>query len=307
VSFSRGENASGEAKANMVSFLGSYRKTNPMVENYPDQLEPADDAVIWRFMKMNRFSDLIVSGELYFCRADRFPDKSEGLSPEEYLPILGLNPLDLHDRRQLDDSIGCLAQFREAFYINCWHLFREETCKMWKEYGEDGVAICSRYGLLKAALDKMADRAFIGQIRYGSKHLTGWNLFRFITTKRLKYADEREVRAFLWIIDPHAGVNRHIDVDNRVHTRPLTPPAADRVADGHRRRVDLQQLITEIVVTPWASPSTSDEVTSILKTNAYLISVKPSTLTRYRELLPCSYMVDTNIVGNLVSGELSVD
>jgi hypothetical protein len=262
------------------------------VEKYPDQIEPPDDAVIWRFMKMNRFSELIASGEFYFCRADRFSDESEGLPPEEYLPILGLNPLDLNDRRQLDDSIGCMAQFREAFYINCWHLFREETCKMWKEYGEDGVAICSRYGLLKAALNRLADRAYIGQIRYGSKHLTGWNTLRFITTKQLKYADEREVRAFLWIIDPYAGINRHYDLENRIHTRPLTPPPADRVADGHLRKIDLHQLITEIVVTPWAAPCTMGEVSDILQGNGYTIPFQPSALTRYRELLPCTQLSD---------------
>ena len=42
------------------------------IETYPDQLEPASpDAVIWRFMKMERFSDVMKTGELYFCRADR--------------------------------------------------------------------------------------------------------------------------------------------------------------------------------------------------------------------------------------------
>lgn len=199
--------------------------------------------------------------------------------------ILGLNPLDLLDRHKLDDSIGCAAQFREAFFISCWHLFREETCKMWEEYGKDGVAVCSRYGLLESALNDMDDRAFLGLVRYGSKHLTGWNVLRFITTKRMKYADEREVRAWLWIMDPHAGINRHIDINNRVHTRPLTPPP-DRVLNGHRRRVDLDGLLTGIVVTPWASSTTFDEVNLVVKDSGYKIPVEPSALTRFRGLLP---------------------
>jgi hypothetical protein len=87
-------------------------------------------------------------------------------------------------------------------------------------------AVCSQYRLLKSALNAMSDRAYIGLVRYGSEHLRGarWNLFRFITTKRIDYADEQEVRAFLWIMDPFAGINRHIDADNRVHPLPLTPP-----------------------------------------------------------------------------------
>jgi hypothetical protein len=258
------------------------------IEPYPDQLAPeSQDVVIWRFMNMAKFRDLMVTGELYFCRADRFAnDEREGLPPEEYLPaLLRLNPLDVHDQQELDHHVGSGAQFRESFYISCWHLFRNETNKMWKEYGEDGVAICSRYYLLKSALDAMDDRAFLGLVRYGSKHLRGFNLFRFITTKRAEYEDEQEVRAMLWIMDPLATMNRHFDVDNRAHPCPLTQPP-DRVLPGHKRRVDLQALITEIVVTPWASPATFDEVNRLAKSNGYTIPLRPSGLSRYRELLP---------------------
>jgi hypothetical protein len=143
----------------------------------------------------------------------------------------------------------------------------------------------SRYRLLKTALDAMEDRAYLGLVRYGSKHLTGWNVLRFITTKRTRYADEREVRAFLWIADPMAGINRHIDGENRIHPLPLTPPP-DRVFKSHRRKVDLQALITEIVITPWASPSTLDEVNELVGSSGCTIPVHPSSLTRYRDMLP---------------------
>lgn len=257
------------------------------LEAYVGQLEPEDqDAVIWRFVNMKKFRDFMDTQELYFCRADLFKDQSEGLPPENYKPFPHLNPLDLSDRRQVDDSIGCVAQFREAFYVNCWHLFREETCKMWQQYAEDGVAICSRYRLLKSELDAMKDRAFIGLVRYGSAHMEGWNLCRFITHKRIEYAEEQEVRAWLWIIDPHASGSRHVDVENRVHTRPLTPPPPDRVLNGHRRRVSLQTLVTGIVVSPWASSTMTDEVKQLVRDARYAIPVESSALTRYRELLP---------------------
>jgi hypothetical protein len=68
---------------------------------------------------------------------------------------------------------------------------------MWGQYGNAGVAICSHYGLLKAAVDAMPDRAMLGLVRYSFDHV-GWNILRFITTKRPKFADEREVRALIW-------------------------------------------------------------------------------------------------------------
>jgi len=259
------------------------------LETYPDQLEPSNqDAAVWRFMNMRKFRDLLTTAELYFCRADLFTnDEREGLPPEEYLATLGLNPLDINERRELLHTIGSDAQFREGFYINCWHLFREETAQMWKVFGDNGVAICSRYDLLKSALSAIEDRAYVGLVRYGSEHLIDqrWNLFRLITTKRLQYAEEREVRAFLWIMDPNAGINRHIDADNRLHPCPLTPPPP-HVLKAHRRRVELKQLVTRIVVSPWASSATRDEVEQLVRDSGYTIPVQVSELARYQALLP---------------------
>ncbi len=260
------------------------------IESYPDQLEPENqDAVIWRFINMRKFRDLMTTAELYFCRADLFLDEREGLPPEEYLATFGLDPYDVNDRRELLNHIGSDAQFREGFYVNCWYLFREETSQMWEDYGSEGVAITSRYQLLKSALNPLSDRAYIGLVRYGARHLIGKrvNLFRYITTKRIKYAHEQEVRAFLWIMDPHAGINRHYDENNRVHPVPLTPPA-DYVSKGERRKVDLQSLLTGIVVSPWASSNTLSEINQLAKAKGYAVPVGPSALTRFREVLPSS-------------------
>jgi hypothetical protein len=257
------------------------------IEIYPDQLEPEDpNVVIWRFMDLWKFRNLMTTGELFFCRADKFNDEREGLPPEKYLATLGLNPFDINERQQLIHTIGSDAQFRQSFYVTCWHLFREETCKMWKDYG-DGVAVCSRYVLLKATMNTMSDRAYIGLVRYGSEHLIGkrWNLFRLITTKRMEYAAEQEVRAFLWITDPLDGGNRHIDENNRVHPLPLIDPPAN--VSGYRRKVDLKSLLTGVVVSPWASSTTLDEVRQVVTGNGYSIPVQASELTQYRSLLPC--------------------
>lgn len=156
---------------------------------------------------------------------------------------------------------------------------------MWKEYGTDGVAITSQYTLLKSALNAMSDRAFIGRVRYGSQHLIGRtaNLFRYITTKRREYAQEQEVRAFLWIPDPLALGNRHIDGEDRLHPLPLTPPNVSR---GERRRVDLDSLVTSVVVSPWASAHTVEDVIHSVKSCGYKFPVRQSELSRYAEFLP---------------------
>jgi hypothetical protein len=43
-----------------------------LVEPNATLLEASDDAVIWRFMDLRKFRDLMASEELYFRRADLF-------------------------------------------------------------------------------------------------------------------------------------------------------------------------------------------------------------------------------------------
>lgn len=166
------------------------------VSLFTDALEPDDQqAVVWRFMDIEKLTNLVTTSELFFCRADLFKDdEREGLPPEDYFPVSGMHRLDVRDAVELNNHVGSLAQFRQAFFISCWCLMGEETGTMWNKFAKDGVAISSQYRSLKAALASLEDDVLIGQIRYGSNHLTGWNVHRFITTKRLEYAQEREMR-----------------------------------------------------------------------------------------------------------------
>ena len=258
------------------------------VELFTDGREPDNpDAVVWRFLNMWKFEDFIGTGELFFNRADRFPqDDLEGLPPNAYRHAPGLHPLDINDMQDTNNAIASIAQFRESFYVNCWYLFDEERASMWQEYGADGVAIASRYSLLKAALEPIPDRPHLGLVRYGSKHLTGWNTQRFITTKREEFAHEREVRALLWIMDPFAGGNRHFDINNRAYDRPLTPPPPDRVKDFHRRSIDVQALVTGIVVSPYAAESRLAEVEKLIRSEGYTFPARRSDLARFPSVPP---------------------
>jgi hypothetical protein len=214
-------------------------------------------------MDLRKFRDLMASEELYFRRADLFADKSEGLPPEQYARrVLGLDPYDIRDRVSLNHHLGSLAQHRECYYVSCWHLFRQEELNMWEQYGHDGVAVCSRNGLLKSALDGMIDKTHLGLVRYGTDHLANtFNAIEFITTKQVRYSPEREVRAWLTVIDPLAGGNRHIDLNNFPHPVPLeVNPRHSWVPEFTRRRIDLRSLVTDVVISPWAEADAVEEI-----------------------------------------------
>jgi hypothetical protein len=230
--------------------------------------------------------DLIETGQLYFRRSDKLDDEHEGIPPEEFArQSLGLNAYDINDIQKLNNDLGSTAQFRQAFYINCWYLFDQETVGMWANYAKDGVAIVSRYSLLKTVLEPITDRTFLGLLRYGWSLGTRWNTLRFITTKREEYAAEREVRALLWLVNSGDGVNRHIDIDNRVHPRPVYDPP-ESLPLGVKREVDIQTLICEVVITPKAPPELLNEVQSMMRQAGLTVAVRPSLLTQYAHFLP---------------------
>jgi len=257
------------------------------VEQFTDGVEPDDsDGAIWRFMELWKFHDLIDSGQLFFRRSDKLEDVDEGVPPEEFArQALGLNPYDINDIQKLNHDLGSTAQFRQAFCINCWYLFEHETAAMWAKYGHDGVAIVSRYSLLKAALDPLRDRPHLGLVRYGWQPGTRWNLLRFITTKQKRYAHEREVRALLWILNSGDSINRHFDIDNRVHARPIYDPPVT-LPEGVKRPIDLAMLITEVVVTPKAATGMLEEVEALMRGAGLGAQVRASNLTPYARFLP---------------------
>lgn len=249
---------------------------------YLNQIEPSEDAVIWRFIDLRKFRDLMSSEELYFRRADLFSDKSEGLPPEQYaMHVLGLDPYDINDRVSLNNHLGFLAQNRESYYITCWQLRGQETLDMWEQYGHDGVAVCSRYGLLKSAMDRLPDEAHTGLVHYGTAHLAHtYNTLEFITTKQLQYSGEQEVRAWLTAIDPLAGGNRHIDLNGFPHPIALDlNPRHPWVPDCKRRRIDLRSLLTGVVISPWTEAQAVEEIKLWVKLKGFPDSLKHSGLT----------------------------
>jgi hypothetical protein len=251
------------------------------VLSYVNRLEPNEEATIWRFMDLRKFRDLMASEELYFRRADLFSDQSEGLPPEQYARrVLRLDPYDINDRVSLNNHLGFLAQNRESYYISCWHLYRQETLDMWEQYGHDGVAVCSKYGLLKSALDGLLDEAYVGLVRYGTDHLANtFNVLEFITTKQSQYAQDCEVRAWLTVSDPLSGGNRHFDLNNFPHPMPLDlNPRHSWVPDCKRRRINLRALITDVVISPWAEEDAVEEIKLWVKSKGFPDSIKSSQL-----------------------------
>jgi len=232
-------------------------------------------------MDLPKFRDLFANEDLYFRRTDLFKeiDPEEALPPDDYVRASrGLLKYDLHDELTLNENQAFSRQISEAHYIQCWQIYEGETLDMWARYG-NGVAIFSRFDLLKSSLNVMVDNVMVGLVRYGDEP-TRYNFFNFLFLKRKHFDKERELRIVLTCYDPVGGANRHIDLNGFPHREPLYEnPLHEWVHECKRCRVDLKTLVTEIRTSPWATKRELDEVNDWMKGKNFSCPVNPSELT----------------------------
>lgn len=245
---------------------------------HPDLPMPDDDDIIWRYFKPNRFAHLMQSSRLHFCRCDLFADEDEGLPTDEYIRwVCNHEPVG-----DFNHVKGMLEQHKEANFASCWYNFNTETAKMWVMYGRKGVAVVSRFGRFTRVLNSLPDRVMVGPIKYSEAYF-GFNVLRFITTKRMSFDWEREIRALIWVPE-WAGQLRHLDEQNKSYPKPLTPPPP-QVPSGLLRHVDLPQLVERVVVSPEADDATLREVKTLVSDAGLTVLVEKSGLCGYTGLI----------------------
>jgi hypothetical protein len=192
---------------------------------------PADLTVpIWRYMDIDKFTDLLASKTLYLARADCFSDKFEGLLPaatKEAWPALA----------------EWIRDARSQTFVSCWQLNTHESDLMWTGYlgKKNGVVVQSTYQRLTTAFAPCHEAVFVGTIGYMDYDvavLEEWkrhpNVFAPILHKRLEYKDDREIRVVLNTMSDIAlrargagekGVRIPIDVDMLIDQVRLMPGA----------------------------------------------------------------------------------
>ena len=126
---------------------------------------------------------------------------------------------------------------------------------MWERYGK-GVCIFSRFDLMRAQLDPMLDPITVGVVRYLESPADPYNTIQFLFTKRGHFDREKEIRIMLQCYDPMANPNRYLDVNNVTSREPRDElnKLHEWVQPCKRRRIDLKSLVTEIRLSPWATP-----------------------------------------------------
>jgi hypothetical protein len=235
---------------------------NMIVKDNRIESPPHGNTVIWRYLSLDKFLDLLISKELFFSNSASMTDKYEGLVPkrnQEYL----LRQLKKEGYSKKEADIESQSRFymtnslRELTLINCWTINQHESYALWKIYlggAKSGVAIKTTVGKLKRAIqlgkDPYDEDIFISKVNYTDfiKDAPD-NRFNVITTKNRFYEYEKELRLFIF----------HYPLSEGGETPPYKVPI------GRRLKIDLDELIDELYLSPFTGRWFDNSMIELIK------------------------------------------
>ena len=199
-----------------------------MYTNNPNIKLPANpETVVWKYLDLSKFLDLLLSQKMFMSRSDKFEDQYEGTFSEptfeEIKRIAENNP----------KFLDYYKQHREKVAISSWHTNEYESFAMWQIFtkNNEGLAIQSTIGRLKSALASERNyEQFIGEVNYidyKKEHIPFEDSFFPFLFKRKSFQYEREIRILT-------------DVSNQKMI----------LNDGLKIQVDINQLIEKIYIHP---------------------------------------------------------
>jgi hypothetical protein len=159
---------------------------------------PPDDTVLWRYLDLLRFMEIIQRRKLWFSSASKFEDPLEGTWTDGELNQVN----ELYGREEAKAWLSGSLKERAAIYVNCWRQGSNESMAMWDIYGKNGasVAIKSTVGLLKKALTNERNDIHIARVQYvDPRRLSMANgPLMLCSRKSSSYEHENEVRVLVF-------------------------------------------------------------------------------------------------------------
>lgn len=249
--------------------------------------------ILWRFMDLSKFLDLILSKKITLVRPELFEDVYEG-SPVPLTKALSKffkieNTENEKLLKQKAQAMFRLIKYRA--YINCWHLNEHESAGMWKLYctTNDAIAIKTKVAKLKDSLDitscQVISSLQFGKVEYDADNNNKLNnianydgttiptqqsisLSECFFIKRKSFEHEKEFR--IMAINSN-GLNLN-DIDKpEEELKEMGPPII-------RISCDIESMIEEIIISPTAGSWFYDVVKNVTDKLGYNFKITQSKL-----------------------------
>lgn len=237
-------------------------------------IAPNPNAILWRYMELDRFQSMLERKALFFCRAGKFSDPFEGSLPKKEYEnrIKSQRQADAFygnysTDEQIAENIAGLTnwhlQFRDTHTVNCWHINYNESDAMWQLYlkSNEGVAIQTTVAHLMLSLQSTSLDIDISRVRYidydrdvffhhqDFPHQS-YNLFAPLIHKRNEFMHERELRLIHEV--------RDAENDSSYWEK-------QEFESGKLIEVDLDILVDKIILPPTSDEKFRGKVETITK------------------------------------------
>jgi hypothetical protein len=199
-----------------------------MYLNNPNIKLPEDpNTIVWKYLDLSKFLDLLMSQKLFMSRSDKFEDQYEGTFSEPTFEEIRKLSIDN------PDFLNYYKSHREKVAISSWHINEYESFAMWQIFTQnsEGLAIQSTIGRLQNALKPETNfDQHIGEVNYidyKKEYIPFDDMFFPFLFKRKSFQYEREVRIITDIAENNIKIN-----------------------EGLKINVDISQLIEKIYIHP---------------------------------------------------------
>jgi hypothetical protein len=213
------------------------------------------DTIVWKYLDLSKFLDLLLSQKLFMSRSDKFEDQYEGTFSEptfEEIKKLSINNPEFLDYYKTH---------REKVAISSWHINEYESFAMWQIFTQnsEGLAIQSTIGRLQNALhpEKKLNQ-YIGEVNYidyKKEYIPFDDKFFPFLFKRKSFQYEREVRILS-------------DTGNDVI----------KINDGLKINIDINELIEKIYIHPKSENWYKNLVIQLVKQLGFDFTIEKSDL-----------------------------
>ena len=189
-----------------------------MYINNPNIKLPKDpNTIIWKYLDLSKFLDLLMSEKLFMSRSDKFEDQYEGTFSEPTFEEIKKLSIDN------PDFLNYYKTHREKVAISSWHINEYESFAMWQIFTQnsEGLAIQSTIGRLQESLVLETNfKQYIGEVNYidyKKEHIPFDDMFFPFLFKRKSFQYEGEVRLITDIGDSNIKINEGLKINVNIN------------------------------------------------------------------------------------------
>lgn len=225
------------------------------INNSNIKLPEDPDTIVWKYLDLSKFLDLLMSEKLFMSRSDKFEDQYEGTFSEPTFEEIKKLSIDN------PDFLNYYKTHREKVAISSWHINEYESFAMWQIFTQnsEGLAIQSTIGRLQESLNPETNfKQYIGEVNYidyKKEHIPFDDMFFPFLFKRKSFQYEGEVRIITDIGESEIKIN-----------------------EGLKINVDINQLIEKIYIHPKSENWYKNLVIQLVKQLGFNFTIEKSDL-----------------------------